>query len=58
MFKWHYSRDLRPAKWGSGVSSHGSLSRPLSAKTDIRRLLHYLKHGPEQKRTATSPVEP
>jgi hypothetical protein len=22
--KWHYSRDLRPAEWGSGVSLHGS----------------------------------
>jgi hypothetical protein len=22
--KWHYSRDLRPVEWGSGVSLHGS----------------------------------
>src|SRR5215469_2498619 len=32
--KWHYSRDLRPVEWGSGVSLHGD-----SQKVQPMRLL-------------------
>jgi hypothetical protein len=48
-----YSRDLRPAKWGSGVSLHGSKPEPLMSALGQKRTLgqvHVMSALP-QKRT-------
>jgi hypothetical protein len=35
----HYSRDFRPAEWGSGVSLHGSNPEPLMSGLGQKRTL-------------------
>jgi len=40
---WDYSRDLRPEKWGSGVSLHGSNPEPLMSAWVKSGLMHCSK---------------
>jgi hypothetical protein len=37
----NYSRDLRPAEWGSGVSLHGSNPEPLMSALGQKRTYAY-----------------
>jgi len=41
--KWDYSRDLRPAKWGSGVSLHGSNLEPLMSALGQKQTLEHAR---------------
>src|SRR5215469_14587901 len=38
-----YSRDLRPAEWGSGVSLHGSKPKPLMSAFGQKRTSQYVR---------------
>jgi hypothetical protein len=42
--EWHnYSRDLRPVKWGSGVSLHGSNPDPLMSALGQKQTLQHVR---------------
>src|SRR5262249_34049012 len=41
--KWDYSRDLRPAKWGSGVSLHSSNHKPDMSALGQKQTSQYLQ---------------
>jgi hypothetical protein len=57
--KWDYSRDLRSAKWGSGVSLHGNNPEPpmsaLGQKGDIAVCPHHLRFTPESGHRSARP---